>query len=234
MNIHTYSCLEGARKASGTTVIIDVFRAFTLEAYLIHYGAKAIYPVGSIEDAYKLKERYPDALLFGERKGKKIEGFDYGNSPSSIRPENVKGKVIIHTTSAGTQGLEAAKDADMIIAGSLVTARAIADYIRKHDPIDVSLVAMGNMGTDPTEEDELCAQYIKALLEGRDMPDIRQQADDLRYSEGKKFFDPAQQEVFPQGDFACCTNVDQFSFVLKVIKKDIGFETIPIKEEQYV
>ncbi len=52
-------------------------------------------------------------------------------------------KRIIHTTSAGTQGITNASHADEIITGSLVNAKAIAAYIKQKNPEEVSLVCMG-------------------------------------------------------------------------------------------
>ena len=49
MNIKILHLLTGAKEATGLTVIIDVFRAFSLEAYLFSQGAEVIYPIGSIE-----------------------------------------------------------------------------------------------------------------------------------------------------------------------------------------
>ena len=98
INIMHY--IEGAKQAEGLTVIIDVFRAFSLECYLYDMGVKEIRPVGTIEEAFRLKETLDNSLLIGERRGKMCEGFDYGNSPSSVSREKVEGKTIIHTTSA--------------------------------------------------------------------------------------------------------------------------------------
>jgi 2-phosphosulfolactate phosphatase len=39
MNIKVLHMVEGADEAPGVTVIIDVFRAFTVEAYLMNNGA---------------------------------------------------------------------------------------------------------------------------------------------------------------------------------------------------
>ena len=38
MNIKILHMVEGAKSATGITVIIDVFRAFTVEAYLMNNG----------------------------------------------------------------------------------------------------------------------------------------------------------------------------------------------------
>ncbi|MBP5158741.1 MAG: 2-phosphosulfolactate phosphatase, partial [Lachnospiraceae bacterium] len=105
MEINIYHLIDGAKQAEGLTVIIDVFRAFSLECYLFDMGVKEIRPVGSLEEAFAWRERDPECLLVGERGGVMCEGFDFGNSPSSIVPEAVRSRRVIHTTSAGTQGI---------------------------------------------------------------------------------------------------------------------------------
>ena len=216
MNIKMLQLLEGARQATGVTVIIDVFRAFTVEAYAMSSGAKMIIPVGDKQVAYNLKVENPDYILIGERHGKILPGFDYGNSPSQIENVNLKDKVIIHTTSAGTQGIANAKNADMILTGSLVNARAIAEFIRQNEFKDVSLVCMGLEAIEPIEEDTLCAEYIKSLLGDKPF-DLNKRIEQLKNTSGAKFFDETNQEVFPKRDFELCTDVDKFNFVLKLV-----------------
>ena len=131
MEIEVLHMIEGAKKARGIAVIIDVFRAFTVECYVMNNGAEKIIPVGSKELAYELKEKNKDFILTGERKGKILEGFDYGNSPTQVEKVDFTGKTIVHTTSAGTQGLDNAINADEIITGSLVNAKAIVEYIKE-------------------------------------------------------------------------------------------------------
>lgn len=88
-----------------------------------------IIPVGDADLACRLKKENPSFLLAGERHGKILEGFDMGNSPSQNRSINVNGKTVVHTTSAGTQGIANAIHADVILGGSFVNARATAEYI---------------------------------------------------------------------------------------------------------
>ena len=215
MNIEILQLIDGAKRARGLTVVIDVFRAFTVEAYAMAAGARSILPVGSVDDARALKAAHPEYLLMGERGGKKCPGFDFGNSPSQLRGVDLRGKTLVHTTSAGTQGVANAVHADEILAGSLVNAAATANYILLKDPAQVSLVCMGLAGLEPTEEDTLCAEYIKALLQGQN-PDITAEMHDLRNTSGAKFFDPAQQEAFPQPDFDMCLKLNKFDFALRI------------------
>ena len=50
--------------------------------------------------------------------------------------------------------------------------------------------------------------------------DIKERALNLRYQEGKKFFDPVKKEIFPEGDFWLCVDVDRFDFAIEVKKED--------------
>lgn len=217
--------IEGAKKAEGLTVIIDVFRAFSLECYLYDMGVKEIRPVRTIEEAFLLRNRISNSILIGERQGKKCDGFDYGNSPSSVSREYVAGKTVIHTTSAGTQGVVNAVGASEIITGSLVNAKAVAEYITKKQPQVVTLVCMGNGGVKPAAEDELCAEYIKSILEGREFSDFEKRVSDLQHNGGEHFFDLSGQDIFPEADFWMCIKYDLFPFVIKVEKDEFGFVT---------
>ena len=215
MNIRILQLIEGARKARGLTVIIDVFRAFTAEAWMSFRGAERILPVGDVQTAFDLRSAHPGALLCGERGGRIIDGFDYGNSPSALEHAELLGKTIVHTTSAGTQGIANAVHAEEIVAGSLVCARAIAQYIRQRSPEEVSLVCMGLDGKKITDEDTLCARYIRSLLENQPFENMEEEIARLSRTDGAKFFDPAQQDVFPERDFHLSTQVDRFDFALR-------------------
>lgn len=218
MKIEIKSLLEGAKKAKGITVIIDVFRAFSLEVIAAANHAYRIIPVDDIDKAFELAKTYSNSILIGERNGVKIDGFDYGNSPSEIFNIDFNNKVIIHTTSAGTQGIVNAINASEILTGSFLNAKAIASYIKAQNPNVVTLVPMGLNGKEKTNEDELCARYIKALLEEKEL-NINKELENLKYTSGAKFFDPKQNTVFPTKDFYICTELNKYNFVLKIKKE---------------
>lgn len=225
MDIKILHMVEGAKQARGVAVVIDVFRAFTVEAYLAKNGAEKIIPVAKTETAFELKAQDPSTVLIGERNGVKIEGFDFGNSPSAIQNVDFHGKVVVHTTSAGTQGLANAGGAAEVLTGSLVNAEAIARYIKSRGYKQVSLVCMGLRAVSQTEEDNLCAEYIKSLLEGKPI-EMESRVKNLAKTSGAKFFDRAQQSVFPQKDFELCTELNKFNFVLRLKKTDGGIDYI--------
>ena len=221
MEVNILQLIEGAKAARGVTVVIDVFRAFSLEAYMFSEGVEKIIPVGSVDDARKLKNDNPEYILAGERHGKILEGFDTGNAPSLIHLLELRGKTVVHTTSAGTQGIANAKNASEILGCGLVNAKATAEYIRKSGAEVVSLVCMGLEALAPMEEDTLCARYIKALLLGEQI-DMQNEIESLKYTSGAKFFDKAQNDVFPEKDFYMCTELDRFPFVMRITEGEEG------------
>lgn len=228
MKIKILQLLEGTKEACGLTVIIDVFRAFSTTCYAFNAGANKIIPIGEIEQAYKLKENNPDYILVGERNEQKPPGFDFGNSPSQLLNGNLTGKTIVHTTSSGTQGIANAKNAGEIITGSFVNAGAIVNYIRQKQPKTVSLVCMGYACEYPTDEDTLCAEWIKNELEappdlpaggGNKCKSFAEMVEIIRRGSGARFFETEKQSWSPQADFELCLDLNRFGFVLKIEKE---------------
>ncbi len=215
MEIQILHLLKGAIEARGLTVVIDVFRAFSVACYVSNNGAEMILPVGDIQEAYRLKREIPNSILIGERNERIPEGFDYGNSPTHLLNIDFTGKIIIHTTTAGTQGLVNALNADERITGSFVNAPAIVRYIKLKQPSQVSLVCMGYSMKHPTEEDTLCAEYIKASLENTPI-DFNKIKETIRNSSAKRLFMPENQTFSPSSDFDLCTDLGKFNFILKV------------------
>ncbi len=223
MNIRILHLIEGAREAKGLTVVIDVFRAFSVAAYAFAGGAAKIIPVGELDIALRLKNEDPSRLLIGERDEQKPAGFDFGNSPSQIMQADLRGKTLIHTTSAGTQGLVNAVHADEIITGSFVNAEAISRYILKQKPENVSLVCMGYSARYPVEEDSFCAEYIKNEIEGRES-DFEKMVQIIRQTSGRRFFDDQNQSYAPAADFDLCLDLNRFSFVITAEKNGESHE----------
>lgn len=215
MEIQILQLLDGAKTASGLVVIIDVFRAFSTACYAFNSGAERIIPIGDINKAYQLKENNPEFILIGERNEQKPEGFDFGNSPSQLITGNLSGKTVVHTTSSGTQGIANATKADEIITGSFVNASAIIKYIQQKQPKTVSLVCMGYACKYPTDEDTLCAEFIKNELERKEN-NFEAMVQKMRIGTGSRFFDPGKQSWSPKKDFELCLDLNRFDFILKV------------------
>lgn len=222
MKINRLSLIEGAKKAKGLVVIIDVFRAFSTECFIFDKEPQEVFVVEEVEQAYEMKEKNKRAILVGERGGLLLEGFEYGNSPHHImNAENIHGGTIVHTTSAGTKGIASAVQADEIITGSFVNASAIANYIIKKKPETVSLVAMGNAGISIAKEDELCARYIESLVKGEKF-DVDNLEEELFQEDGVRFHREETQDSQPKEDFHLCLKKDKFDFVIKAEKVSEG------------
>lgn len=218
MKVEIMEFVEGARNARGVAVIIDVFRAFSSACYAFDAGAVRIIATAEVSEAFLLKKKYKNSVLVGERDEKKIEGFDFGNSPTEIIKADLSGKTVIQTTTAGTQGLINAVNADTILTGSLVNAGAIVKYLKSVTPDKVSLVAMGYRATFSAEEDLLCAEMIATELNNiKFIPENR--ILNLQNSSGKRFFNPVNIDFSPPSDFFLCTMVNKFDFVLKAIRR---------------
>jgi len=214
MKVEILEFVEGARNAKGIAVIIDVFRAFSVTCYAFDSGAVRIIATSEVEEAFNLKKIYRDSVLVGEREERKIEEFDYGNSPTEIIKADLKGKTVIQTTTAGTNGLLNALNAECVITGSIVNAGAIIRYIKSVNPDHVSLVAMGYRAEISADEDLLCAEIIESGLKGEDK-NYEKKIDDLRHGSGRRFFRPENIEYSPPTDFFLCTMLNRFNFILK-------------------
>lgn len=216
MKIDCLDYLEGALAARGVAVVIDVFRACSVACYAAAQGVARIIPLAGIEEALRLKQAHPEFIAVGERHGRRLPGFDYGNSPTELEPLDLSGRTLLHTTHAGTQGLIGATAAEVVLTGSLVNAAAICRYIRRLAPLQVTLVRMGVAASSRSDADDLCAQLLHARLSGHgafEQAAIREQ---LRGSaEAQKFFDPMATWA-PERDFELCTALDRFDFVLQM------------------
>lgn len=218
MEIKIESLLEGARRARGTVVIVDVFRAFTTAAVALARGAKKIVMVAGIDEALALRDADVGDVCVGEVNGIRPDAFDFGNSPYEMTQASLDGKVVIQSTRAGTTGVSAAPNADTLYAGSFVVARATAEAIRKQAPALVTIVAMGWNAQVRTDEDELCALYLRNLLQGRQSDPEALRRLVLASGEVAKFRDPAQPH-FHLEDCEAALEIDKYDFAIRIQKE---------------
>jgi 2-phosphosulfolactate phosphatase len=221
MKVEKTDFISGAAQAKGIVVIIDVFRAFSVACYCFQKGAERIYPVGEIADAFSLHKEITGSILVGERYGKKLDGFDFGNSPSEITTADLDSKIVIHTTHAGTQGLVNAVLAYELLTGAFVNAAATAAYIRRKSPQLVTLVRMGLNAEISSDEDNLCADYLESLLLGKDFDSRGVKSKLANSSFAERFFDP-DKPWNPESDFDLCLDVDLFGFVIRAAVDEKG------------
>ncbi len=108
-------------------VVIDVLRATSAICAAFENGVRSIIPVPTVEEALEYKKK--GFLAGAERKGQIVEGFDFGNSPFSYMREDFRGKDIVLSTTNGTKALDIAKDAELVVVGSLLNLDALCEFL---------------------------------------------------------------------------------------------------------
>ncbi|MGA9538762.1 MAG: 2-phosphosulfolactate phosphatase [Desulfobacterales bacterium] len=215
MEIRLLSLLEGARRAAGTVVIIDVYRAFTTAAVALQRGAARILLVDTPESAFKLRREGRGDLCLGEVSGIKVPGFDFGNSPLELSRADVHGKTLIQSTSAGTKGVVAAGRAEALFAAALINAEATVRAVLTRNPSLVSLVAMGTNGAQRSDEDEQCALYMRNRLRDRRPDPAAVRSLVLSAHDSAKFDDPKRPHFDPR-DRDMALQIDSIPFAVRV------------------
>jgi 2-phosphosulfolactate phosphatase len=218
MKIHR-ATLEDCGKETDTVVVIDVLRAFTTSAYAFAEGVSDIALVSSVEDAFNLRKRFPDALILGEVDGYPVEGFDLGNSPSVLIGSDLSGKRLIQRTTAGTQGVIRSSQASNILATGLCSVSATVRKVLNLSPISITLVQTGVFPGGWGDEDIACADLIEAQVYGTDLniEKIKQRVRESR--SGVHYSDP-DHSVFPSADLDAALEIDRFDFAMSVDKED--------------
>jgi len=219
MEIVVDSLIEGARRARGCVVIVDVFRAFTTAAVAFARGAEKIILVAEVDEALELRRRGAGELCCGEVGGQRPPGFDLGNSPFELSAADVEGKVLIQSTRAGTVGVTAVRSPAALFAASLANAAATAGAVGRDCPPLVTLVAMGAEGRVRTDEDEICVLYLRNLLQGRqpDRDAVRRLV--AAGAEAQKYGDPARPHFDPR-DRELALQVDALPLAIRVRRED--------------
>ena len=153
-------------------VVFDILRATSTFVTALQNGAQAVIPVSEISEAVARRKLQPNILLAGERDGMKIRAdqsggidFDFGNSPREFRPEKVRAKIIVSTTTNGTRALRACADAKIVLASSFLNLAATAKFLNQSLPEEILLICAGT-GEGAALEDVLAAGALAGLLGG--------------------------------------------------------------------
>jgi 2-phosphosulfolactate phosphatase len=111
-------------------VVIDILRATSTIATVLHNGAKEIIPVDSVERCIQLGTQI-ECITAGERDGQIAPGLQYGNSSFEYPETFIKGKTLVLTTTNGTKLLHMAlaKGATEIITGSFLNLSAVCGHL---------------------------------------------------------------------------------------------------------
>lgn len=169
MKIDVIICADNIKSEyleNKVVVVIDMLRATSVITTALANGAKQIFPILTVEEAFDKKKELlskgEDILIGGERKALKINGFDFSNSPLEYTKDNVNEKTIILSTTNGTRAINLSLKADEIIIGSILNARAVALELKKLNK-DVVFINAGTNG-EFSMDDFICSGYMINLL----------------------------------------------------------------------
>ena len=150
-----------------TVVVVDILRATSCMTTAFAHGIASITPFAKLEDCMAMKTK--GYFTSGERDGKKVDGFDLGNSPFEYMVEELKGKKIAFTTTNGTQAIAKSIGAREIVIGSFLNLSAVVNYLRASEN-NILVVCAGWKGK-VNLEDTLYAGAIVELLKDLFFPE---------------------------------------------------------------
>ena len=146
-------------------VVIDVLRATTTISWALKNGADSIQVFADLDllKESAIKWKADERLMLGERGGKKIEGFDLGNSPLSVTKKVVNGKRLFMSTTNGTKSLKKVQHAKHLFAMGLLNRKAVAEKIISLKSENVLILGSGWEGSYSLE-DSLAAGALASYL----------------------------------------------------------------------
>jgi 2-phosphosulfolactate phosphatase len=222
LNIVHATGIAGALQARGIVVVIDVLRSFTVSAYALAGGARECLLVKTVAEARALGAEIPGAVICAEEEALPVDGIPISNSPTQIRQLDLRDRVLIQRSTAGTQ-VAAAVQSDDIFAASLVVARATVQACLLRDPDTLTFVASADH-----PEDHACAHYMEALATGG-RADLDQLLEPLRRSERYQRVRSGAWPGFPPTDLDLSLQADLFDFAMPVARAE-GYLRVQVDE----
>lgn len=148
-----------------TVLVIDLLRASTTICHALAAGAKDVAPFVDVEEvrraASEARQRGETVICGGERGGRRIDGFDLGNSPREYTPDVVSGRRVLFTTSNGTRALHQARLGRQILVACLANLSATLTLLK--DVVDVDILCAGSNGSVTREDVIAAGAYVAEL-----------------------------------------------------------------------
>ena len=156
---------------SDIAVVIDVLRATTTIAWALKNGANSIQVFAELDLLKKaaMEWDHKKRLMLGERGGKKIEGFDLGNSPLSVNKKTVYEKRLFMSTTNGTKSLQKVQNVQHLFAMALTNRKAVAERIIALNKENVLILGSGWEGTYSLEDSLAAGSLATYLLESNNI-----------------------------------------------------------------
>ena len=194
------------------TIVVDVFRAATTASYVLKQEP-ATY---CLTNKSCVIARLVSSCSRPFPIGKSEIGADFSymipNSPTRVKEFELKGHDVLHRTEAAAMGVLQAQGSDLVLLAGFVNADVTAAYVKTLFASEITIRPMGHEGKVHSLEDDLCAQYINALINGEDF-DFSPFKLELQKGPGKYFF-LEDQKQYPRKDFDRCLKIRRFNFVI--------------------
>ena len=210
-----------------TVVIVDILRATSCMTTAFAHHIESITPFAHLPECLALKSK--GYLTAGERDGKKVEGFDLGNSPFEYMNPALKGKKIAFTTTNGTQAIAKSIGAKDIIIGSFLNLTAVVKYLRQVET-NILIVCSGWKGKVNLEDTVFAGALVENLKHdfdyACDAPIMAQRLySEARHNLGAFLQDSSHikrlQRLNIQKDIDFCLTQDQYDLVPVIRDKRI-------------
>jgi 2-phosphosulfolactate phosphatase len=143
-----------------SVVVIDVLRCSSTIVTAFIAGCREIIPVETCGQAYSFRDE--QTLLAGERFCKKVQGFDFSNSPTEIKDQQLGGKRLVISTTNGTRAIQKSAKSERSFIGSFLNGSSVARELLKYRK-DVTLLCAGSRD-EFALEDGLCAGFILSKM----------------------------------------------------------------------
>lgn len=225
-----YKSSLDAAKRGAVIIAIDVLRCSSSIVTGLANGAKAVIPAQSVRKARALSKMH-GAILAGERRGLKPEGFELGNSPFEFTRKTVQGRTIVLTTTNGTKAILLGRKARNLLVGSLLNLSAtakLASRMAESSRCGITIVTAGKRGKFSLE-DFLCAGALSDRFSrrGGELDDgciaaahaYREVSSDLGSAVREGLHARYLKSIDLDDDVTYCTQIDLFD-IAAVLRKD--------------
>ena len=145
-------------------IVIDVLRATSTMAQALSAGYRRVLCCSEVDEARAIAAAEGGAVLAGERKTVRIDGFDFGNSPREFL-EPAAETVVLTTTNGTRLLLAAAARCELVLVGSLLNLEAVVREAAQAGSEDVAVLCAGVQG-ELAMDDAYVAGRMAAALGG--------------------------------------------------------------------
>ncbi|MGQ9819172.1 MAG: 2-phosphosulfolactate phosphatase [Candidatus Kapaibacteriales bacterium] len=155
-------------------VAIDVLRASTSICFALYFGAKDLVPFSDPAEAINFAHQM-NALSAGERDNKKIDGFDFGNSPLEFQTDLIQNRTIAFFTTNGTKLFHKCNGFLYSFVAGFVNVNSVAtkivDIVRVEKVNQILIICAGDKN-EFSLEDSICSSMLIFELSNR-LPDLK-------------------------------------------------------------